>query len=100
MRSKQIIHMVSCHAEGEVGNVIVGGVAPPPGDTLWEQARWIAEDRSLRNLVLNAPRGGNKVAILPSIRGRAWITGSHQIMLDPDDPWPEGYRLADTWPVK
>jgi proline racemase len=50
--------MVSCHAEGEVGNVIVGGVATPPGNTLWEQARWIAEDQSLRNLVLNEPRGG------------------------------------------
>jgi proline racemase len=50
--------MVSCHAEGEVGNVIVGGVATPPGETLWEQARWIAEDQSLRNLVLNEPRGG------------------------------------------
>ena len=35
-------------------------------------------------------------AILPSIRGRAWITGTHQLMLDPDDPWPEGYRLTDT----
>ena len=58
MRSKQIIHMVSCHAEGEVGNVIVGGVAPPPGDTLWQQARWIAADQGLRNLVLNEPRGG------------------------------------------
>jgi len=50
--------MVSCHAEGEVGNVIVGGVATPPGETLWEQARWIAEDQGLRNLVLNEPRGG------------------------------------------
>ena len=50
--------MVSCHAEGEVGNVIVGGVATPPGETLWEQARWIAGDQSLRNLVLNEPRGG------------------------------------------
>jgi len=58
MRSANIIHMVSCHAEGEVGNVIVGGVATPPGETLWEQARWIAEDQSLRNLVLNEPRGG------------------------------------------
>lgn len=58
MRSKKIIHMVSCHAEGEVGNVIVGGVAPPPGDTLWQQSRWISEDQSLRNLVLNEPRGG------------------------------------------
>jgi proline racemase len=50
--------MVSCHAEGEVGNVIVGGVAPPPGDTLWQQARWIEADQGLRNLVLNEPRGG------------------------------------------
>ena len=58
MRSKNIIHMVSCHAEGEVGNVIVGGVAPPPGDSLWQQSRWIANDHKLRNLVLNEPRGG------------------------------------------
>ena len=38
-------------------------------------------------------------AIIPSINGRAWITGTHQLMLDPDDPWPHGYRLADTWPM-
>ncbi len=50
--------MVSCHAEGEVGNVIVGGVAPPPGKTVWEQSRWIAQDQQLRRFVLNEPRGG------------------------------------------
>ena len=37
-------------------------------------------------------------AITPEISGRAWITGTHQHMLDPTDPWPEGYRLSDTWP--
>lgn len=58
MRSSKIIHVVSCHAEGEVGDVIVGGVAPPPGATVWEQSRWIARDESLRNFVLNEPRGG------------------------------------------
>jgi len=41
--------------------------------------------------------GGIK-AIIPEITGRAWITGTHQYMLDPNDPWPEGYRLGDTWP--
>jgi proline racemase len=41
---------------------------------------------------------GETPAVIPSITGRAWITGTHQHMLDPDDPWPEGYRLADTWP--
>lgn len=58
MRSSRSIHIVSCHAEGEVGDVIVGGVAPPPGETLWEQSRFIARDQSLRNFVLNEPRGG------------------------------------------
>ena len=58
MRSTKVIHVVSCHAEGEVGDVIVGGVAPPPGDTIWDQRRWIAQDDVLRNFVLNEPRGG------------------------------------------
>ena len=58
MRSSKIIHVVSCHAEGEVGDVIVGGVLPPPGETLWEQSRFIARDEVLRNFVLNEPRGG------------------------------------------
>jgi proline racemase len=58
MRTARVIHVVSCHAEGEVGDVIVGGVAPPPGETLWEQSRWIARDETLRNFLLNEPRGG------------------------------------------
>ena len=44
-------------------------------------------------------RVGGQPAIYPKISGRAWITGTHQHMLDPDDPWPEGYRLKDTWGV-
>lgn len=58
MRSSKAIQIVGCHAEGEVGDVIVGGVAPPPGETLWEQSRFIARDQTLRNFVLNEPRGG------------------------------------------
>jgi proline racemase len=53
-----MIHVVSCHAEGEVGDVIVGGVAQPPGATIWEQSQFIAQDQTLRNFVLNEPRGG------------------------------------------
>jgi trans-L-3-hydroxyproline dehydratase len=37
-------------------------------------------------------------AIIPAIRGSAWITGVTQVMLDPTDPFPEGYLLTDTWP--
>mgnify|MGYP000199730362 CR=1 FL=1 len=58
MRSIKTIHVVSCHAEGEVGDVIVGGVNPPPGETLYDQSRFIATDNELRQFVLNEPRGG------------------------------------------
>ena len=43
------------------------------------------------------PRSASTPAILPEISGRGWITGIHQHMLDPSDPWPEGYRVSDTW---
>ena len=46
----------------------------------------------------NASVGG-RPGIVPFLTGRAWITGTSQLMLDPDDPWPTGYRLSDTWPV-
>ena len=58
MRSSKIIHIISCHAEGEVGDVIVGGVSLPPGESIWKQSRWIDQDQSLRRFVLNEPRGG------------------------------------------
>ena len=58
MRSKKTIQVISCHAEGEVGDVITGGVAPPPGNTIWEQRTFIEKDENLRNFVLNEPRGG------------------------------------------
>ena len=31
------------------------------------------------------------------VSGRAWIYGISQIGLDPSDPFPEGFRLSDTW---
>ena len=58
MRSSKTIHVISAHAEGEVGDVIVGGVAPPPGATLWEMREALWRDQTLRNFVLNEPRGG------------------------------------------
>ena len=42
---------------------------------------------------------GGRPGISPILAGRAWITGTHQHMLDPDDPYPAGYRLSDTWPL-
>ncbi len=42
---------------------------------------------------------GGRPAIVSAIRGSAWITGISQLVIDPDDPYPEGYVLADTWGV-
>ena len=42
---------------------------------------------------------GDRRAIVPAIRGSAWITGVWQVFVDPDDPFPEGYLLSDTWGV-
>lgn len=48
---------MGCHAGGEIGNVIVGGVLPPPGATVFEQMKALASDDSLRKLLLREPRG-------------------------------------------
>jgi proline racemase len=41
---------------------------------------------------------GEHRAIVPAIRGSAFITGIAELYVDPDDPYPEGYLLSDTWP--
>lgn len=82
------VEIVGCHAEGEVGDVIVGGVAPPPGDSIWEQARWIAKDQSLRNFVLNEPRGGvfRHVNLLVPAKNPKAAMG--WIVMEPEDTPP------------
>jgi trans-L-3-hydroxyproline dehydratase len=88
MRTTRLIQIVSCHAEGEVGDVIVGGVPPPPGDTLWEQSRFIARDQALRNFVLNEPRGGvfrHVNLLVPPKDPRAQIGF---IIMEPEDTPP------------
>ncbi len=36
-------------------------------------------------------------AAIPTIRGRAWITGFADYVLDPDDPFPNGFTVQDLW---
>lgn len=88
MRSSRIVHVVSCHAAGEVGDVIVGGVPPPPGDTIWEQSRFIATDETLRNFMLNEPRGGvfRHVNLLVPPKDPSAATG--WIIMEPADTPP------------
>src|SRR6476659_2272016 len=71
MRAQRAITVVGCHAGGEVGNVVVGGVLPPPGETVFEQMQALARDDSLRRLLLREPRGSVAVhanLIVPATR--------------------------------
>jgi len=78
--------MAVLHAKGELA---VGG-------------RFLARsiiDSQFEGRIVERAKVGALDAIVPSITGRAWITGTHQLMLDPEDPWPGGYRIGDTWPL-
>ena len=39
-----------------------------------------------------------KKMIKPLIKGSAFITGKQELYVSKNDPFPEGYRLNDTWP--
>jgi proline racemase len=36
-------------------------------------------------------------AVVPTITGQAWIYGLSQYVVDPTDPFPEGFRVGDLW---
>jgi proline racemase len=42
-------------------------------------------------------RVGSYSAVTPTISGRGWITGFSTYVLDPDDPFPEGFTAGDIW---
>ena len=58
MRSRLMLSVVGCHAEGEVGDVIVGGFLPPPGATMFDRMRAMERDFDhVRRFLLCEPRG-------------------------------------------
>ena len=36
-------------------------------------------------------------AVVPSLSGQAWITGFAQYVVDPEDPFPDGFTVGDIW---
>ncbi len=47
--------------------------------------------------VKNKVKCGERDAIIPVMRGRAWVYGKSQFFIDPTDPFLPGYTLSDTW---
>src|SRR5579871_5084465 len=71
MPGRRIFTVVGCHAGGEIGNVVVGGVLPPRGETVFEQMEALRADDSLRKVLLREPRGSVAVhanLVVPSRR--------------------------------
>jgi proline racemase len=71
MRARRTLTVVGCHAGGEIGNVVVGGVLPPPGETVFEQMQALQVDDTLRRLLLREPRGSvaaHANLVVPSAR--------------------------------
>lgn len=54
-------------------------------------------DTEFRSRVLETTMAGPVAAVVPEVSGRAWLTGVSHYGVDPDDPFPLGYRLNDTW---
>ena len=42
-------------------------------------------------------RVGPYPAVVPTLSGQAWITGFAQYVLDPEDPFPNGFTVGDIW---
>lgn len=40
---------------------------------------------------------GEHVSVVPEITGTAWITGFASYVVDPTDPFPTGFTVADIW---
>ncbi len=47
--------------------------------------------------LLEETRVGPYPAVTPLLSGQAWITGFAQYVVDPDDPFPDGFTVGDIW---
>ena len=69
MRFKKVLSIVDCHAEGESGKVIVGGVGHVPGRTMFDKRVHLETHMDeIRKMVLFEPRGAvwhNANIVLP-----------------------------------
>jgi proline racemase len=72
MAGRRIVTVVGCHAEGEQGDVITGGVLPPPGESMMAKKLNFERDHDdVRRMLICEPRGSvarHVNLIVPSTR--------------------------------
>lgn len=47
--------------------------------------------------LIEETRVGQYPAVIPTLSGQAWITGFAQYVVDPEDPFPDGFTVGDIW---
>jgi proline racemase len=77
VRWTRVLNVVGCHAEGEVGNVITGGIGDVPGGSVFEKRLYLERELdNVRKLVLFEPRGAavqNANIIVPAVDPQAQL---------------------------
>jgi proline racemase len=69
VRWSRVLTVVDCHAEGEMGKVVTGGLGDVPGETVFDKRTYLIEHDELRRMLLFEPRGGaahNANVIVPA----------------------------------
>ena len=83
-----IIEIYNTHCCGEIGDVIVAGDIQLEGETIFEQSKYLFENKKLRNFILNEPRGGvfkHCNLIVPPLDKKA---SAGFIIMEPEDNPP------------
>ena len=81
MKFSRMLNVVDCHAEGESGKVVVGGVGNVPGQTRFDKLVYLEQHLDqLRELLLFEPRGRRGTTPTsfchPTIPKPHWATSS------------------------
>ena len=59
MRWSKVLNVVECHAGGEIGKVVTGGIGDVPGETMFDKKVYLEQHLDdIRKLLLFEPRGG------------------------------------------
>jgi proline racemase len=59
MRWNRVLNVVECHAGGEIGKVVTGGIGDVPGETMFDKKIYLEQHLDdIRKLLLFEPRGG------------------------------------------
>jgi proline racemase len=47
--------------------------------------------------IVEESRVADTPAVVPTLTGQAWITGFARYVVDPEDPYPDGFTIGDIW---